>query len=64
MVQDAALKLREQLSEQEKNFTASQNEWLSEELKQKTDELLQLKKEKISLLASLESTTAASNDEV
>lgn len=64
MVREASLKLHEQLSEQEKNFTASQNQWLSEELKQKTDELLQLKKEKMSLLASLESTTAANNDEV
>ena len=64
MVQDAALKLREQLLEQEKNFMASQNEWLSEDLNQKTDELLQLKKEKATLLTSVESTTTVRDDEV
>ena len=64
VVQDASLKLREQLLEQEKNFIASQNQWLSEELKQKSDELLQLKKERASLVTSVESATTVRDEEV
>ena len=45
--QDVSVKYREKRLEQEKQLLVSQNEWLSEELGNKTSELLSVKKEKV-----------------
>ena len=47
--QDVSVKYREKRLEQEKELLTSQNEWLSTELKNKTDELLSVRKEKVKL---------------
>lgn len=44
---------REKRIEQEKELIQKQNTWLSDELKMKTDELVQLRKEKVIKIAPI-----------
>ncbi|XP_064382187.1 nucleoprotein TPR-like isoform X2 [Halichondria panicea] len=63
-VQESSLRLKEQLLQQEKTLFKSQNEWLSSELRDKSEQLLSLRKEKVSSLSELESKLAQKQDEV
>ena len=47
--QDVSVKYREKRLEQEKQLLTSQNEWLSTELQSKSNELLAVRKDKVSL---------------
>ena len=62
--QEASLRLREQLLQQEKQLVKNQNDWLSRELQTKSEELLQLRKEKGETVANLEGRLAAKEQEV
>ena len=62
--QEASLRLREQLLQQEKQLVKNQNDWLSRELQAKSEELLQLRKEKGETVANLEGRLAAREQEV
>ncbi len=63
-VQESSLRLKEQLLQQEKTLLKSQNEWLSSELQDKSEQLLGLRKEKVSSLSELESKLSQKQDEV
>ncbi len=60
----ASLRLRQQLLEQEKTLVRNQNNWLSRELQEKSEEVLRLRKEKTSMVAQLESKVAMKDQEV
>ena len=62
--QEASLRLREQLLQQDKQLMKNQNDWLEKELQGKLEELLQLRKEKGELVANLEGRLAAREQEV
>ena len=64
ITQEASLRLREQLLQQEKQLVKNQNEWLSQELQSKSDQVLQLKKERASTMTDLESKLSAKDQEV
>lgn len=49
------LQFREKRIEQERDLIERQNKWLNEELKNKTDELVQIRKEKVFGLCILSS---------
>ncbi len=60
----ASLRLQQQLLEQEKGMVKTQNTWLSQELQEKSEEVLRLRKEKASVTAQLESKVAMKDQEV
>lgn len=60
----AGLKLKEKLLTQEKELLATQNDWLSQELECKSDQLIQLRKERSSTVGELESQLATRDEEV
>ena len=62
--QEASLRLREQLLQQEKQLVKTQNEWLSRELQARSEELFQLRKERATIVGGLEGQLASSNQEV
>ena len=64
VVQEASLRLKEQLLQQEKTLLKSQNEWLSSELQSKSEKLLSLRKEKASSVSGLEATLTQKQEEV
>ena len=64
MTQEGALKLKEKLLEQEKDLMVSQNEWLTQELNGKSEQLIQLRKERFSTIANLNAQLATKNEEV
>ncbi len=62
--QEGALKLKEKLMEQEKDLVVTQNEWMSQELESKSTQLIQLRKERFTSMADLNSQISAKNEEV
>ena len=62
--QEASLRLKEQLVQQEKQLVESQNRWLSTELETKSTQLLELRKEKVNTVSELESKLNASEEQV
>lgn len=62
--QEASLRLKEQLLQQEKQLVESQNRWLSDELEAKSTQLLELRKEKANTVAELEGKLNSSQEEV
>ncbi|CAH3109789.1 unnamed protein product [Pocillopora meandrina] len=52
--QETSFKFREKRIEQERDLIERQNKWLNEELKNKTDELVQIRKEKSSQVLELQ----------
>lgn len=62
--QESALKLKESLLEQEKDLLRNQNEWMTQELQCKTEQLIKLKKERSSVVGELESQILTKEEEV
>ena len=62
--QEASQRLKEQLLQQEKQLVESQNKWLSTELETKSTQLFELRKEKASTVADLESKLNFKEEEV
>ncbi|XP_074635323.1 nucleoprotein TPR-like isoform X3 [Acropora palmata] len=62
--QETSLKFREKRIEQEKELIQKQNTWLTDELKTKTDELVQLRKEKSSQVFELQSRVEETTEEL
>ncbi|XP_033645246.1 nucleoprotein TPR-like [Asterias rubens] len=62
--QDMSVKYREKRLEQEKTHLTSQNEWLSQQLKSSTDELLVLRKEKSNQILELQGELNERADEI
>ena len=62
--QEASLKLREQLLNQETVLVRQQNEMLSREVESKSAELLSVRKEKVTMVAELEGKLAMKELEV
>lgn len=62
--QEASLRLKEHLVQQEKQLVESQNRWLSAELEEKSTQLLELRKEKTNTVAELEGKLNSSQEEV
>lgn len=50
--------------EQEKGLLMTQNEWMTQELDQKSEKLIQLQKERSSIVGELESQLASKEEEV
>ena len=61
---ESGLRLKERLLEQEKELLKTQNEWLTQELESKSDQLIQLKKERSSTVGELESLISTKEEEV
>ena len=61
---EAGMKLKEKLLTHEKELLATQNDWLTQELECKSDQLIQLKKERSSTVGELESQLAIKDEEV
>lgn len=61
---ESALQLKERLLEQEKELLMTQNEWMTQELENKSDQLIQLRKERSSTVGELEGQLATSEEEV
>ena len=64
MTQEGALKLKEKLLEQEKDLVVTQNEWLTQELNSRSEQLIQLRKERVTTMANLNSQVAIKDEEV
>lgn len=62
--EDSGLRLKEKLLEQEKDLLKTQNDWLSQELECKSEQLIQLRKERTSVVGELESQLSARDEEV
>ena len=62
--QEASLRLREQLLQQEKQLVKNQNEWLCRELQARSEELFQLRKERATFVGDLEGRLASREQEV
>ncbi|XP_070555151.1 nucleoprotein TPR-like [Ptychodera flava] len=62
--EDVSTKYRERRLQQEKEMQNQQNEWLNKELREKTDELLALRKAKSSQVLSLKSEVESKNQEI
>jgi len=64
MTQEGALKLKEKFLEQEKDLMVSQNEWLTQELNARSEQLIQLRKERFTTVANMNAQLASKNEEV
>ena len=62
--EDSGLKLKEKLLEQEKDLLKTQNDWLTQELESKSEQLIQLRKERASTVGELESQSSTREEEV
>ena len=62
--QESSLRLREQLLAQERRLVGEQNGWLSEELQSKARELLAVRRERATTVATLETRLTTSQQEV
>jgi hypothetical protein len=64
MAGESALQLKEKLLEQEKDLLMTQNEWMTEELGSKSEQLIALKRERSSTVGDLESQLASAEEKV
>lgn len=60
----SGLKLKEKLLEQEKDLLRTQNDWLTQELESKSETLVQLRKERSTVVGELESELSTKEEEV
>ena len=64
MSHESAFKLKERLLVQEKDLVATQNEWLTQELNSKSEQLIELRKEHFTTIRELKCTISSKEEEV